>query len=105
MSQKSSVISRSYREAEESFYTTNEKILFADLQEGDFFGGRKMLEGDYPPIDGNLYLDDDVRINTKPIVIEPSKFTIIAETVEVELFILTKKHFSLLTDDMIVIST
>lgn len=105
LSQKSSVISRSYREAEESFYTTNEKILFADLQEGDFFGGRKMLEGDYPPIDGNLYLDDDVRINTKPIVIEPSKFTIIAETVEVELFILTKKHFSLLTDDMIVIST
>jgi CRP-like cAMP-binding protein/tetratricopeptide (TPR) repeat protein len=101
-SRRSSVMSKSYREPEETFYTTHEKILFSNLKEGDYFGGRKMLEGDYPPIEGRLYSDDENNTHLRTIVVEPSKFTIIAETVEVEMFILTKKHYSLLTDDMIV---
>jgi hypothetical protein len=62
-----------------------EKIVISDLKAKDFFGGRSLREGD---------LLKDMQ---QALVIDPSMFTIVANSAKVEVFILTKYHVDFLS--------
>ena len=61
-----------------------DRIPFASIQEMDFFGGRAILVGQY----GNTCENS------------PSKFSIVAQSSTVELFLITKYHLQFLTQEM-----
>ncbi len=62
-----------------------EQIVISDLKAKDFFGGRSLREGD---------LLKDMQ---QALVIDPSMFTIVANSAKVEVFILTKYHVDFLS--------
>ena len=63
-----------------------EKLAFASLKEFDYFGGRALLEGFYGQNVEN----------------QPSKFAVIAQNSNTELYLLTKYHLQFLTQEMVV---
>lgn len=75
-----------------------EKIEFYSLKEGDYFGARGLLEG-------HTDNDENKGQGYETIVAEPAKFSVIAESRDVKVFILRKKHFALLTENTMVTLT
>jgi CRP-like cAMP-binding protein len=61
-----------------------ERIGFANLKEFDFFGGRTILQG----------------FTHETTEIEPSKFSIVAQSSTVEIFLITRYHLQFLTQEM-----
>ena len=61
-----------------------ERIGFANLKEMDFFGGRTILQG----------------FTHETTEIEPSKFSIVAQSSTVEIFLITRYHLQFLTQEM-----
>lgn len=76
-----------------------ELILCKPLREGDCFGGRALLEG---IINMNKHDEDEKTVKFEFIQCTPAKFTVVAESSDVKVFILTRKHFPLLSEEIIV---
>lgn len=74
-----------------------DKILNRPLKEGEFFGGRSLIEG---AIDTDAHNENQV-VGFEVISANPAKFTVIAESAEVKVFILTRRHFPLLSEEII----
>ncbi|OMJ77574.1 hypothetical protein SteCoe_22822 [Stentor coeruleus] len=75
-----------------------ERILWKPLKEGDYFGGRVLVEG---LVDINKHIEGNNRAVFGFVESKPAKFTVIAESSEVKVFILTRRHFPLLTEELL----
>ena len=75
-----------------------DRILCYPLQEGEFFGGRALIEG---LLDTESHHEHQRAVQFEIISADPSKFTVVAESAEVKVFILTKKHFPLLSEEIL----
>jgi len=62
------------------------RMVHAKLARKDFFGGRALLRGE------PVKLDSEIRYTDCP----PSKFTVVANSAHVEIFIIKKSHLSFL---------
>lgn len=78
---------------------TKERILWQPLKEGDYFGGRSLVEG---LLDIHDHSESSRRVSFARLESSPAKFTVIAESSEVKMFILTKRHFPLLSEELLV---
>lgn len=80
-------------------YIRKDRILCKPLKESDYFGGRAL-------IDGTLDTSSDKAFKKQAhfalVEAKPAKFTVVAESTEVKIFILTKKHFPLLSEEIVV---
>ena len=74
-----------------------DKILNRPLKEGEFFGGRSLIEG---LLDTDRQSEHQVS-GFEVISANPAKFTVVAESAEVKVFILTRKHFPLLSEEIL----
>ena len=70
-----------------------EKIEFKMIQKGQYFGGRALLSGD-------TYYNTETN-KTETFEIEPTKFTVVAETAEVEVFCIKKEDIANLNEKVI----
>jgi CRP-like cAMP-binding protein len=75
-----------------------DRILCSPLKEGDFFGGRALIEG---LLDTNSHHEHQRAVSFELISADPAKFSVVAESAEVKVFILTKKHFPLLSEEIL----
>ncbi|CAG9310329.1 unnamed protein product [Blepharisma stoltei] len=74
-------------------YLYKDRILFAALQTNDFFGGRSLIEGEV------LHnTTTDYSIEAKKVSIEPSKFSVVAQSSSCEVFIITKNQAGYLNE-------
>lgn len=76
-----------------------ERILWKPLKEGDYFGGRVLIEG---LVDIHKHVEGNSRVTFGFVESKPAKFTVIAESSEVKVFILNRRHFPLLTEELLV---
>lgn len=77
----------------------NELILCKPLKETDYFGGRALIEG---LIDVSQS-ESHKKVSFEVFQAKPAKFTVVAESSEVLVFILTRVHFPLLSEEILVI--
>ena len=80
-------------------YVSKERILCKPLKESDYFGGRALLEG---LVDANRHDEGSQNVTFEFMVAKPAKFTVVAESMEVRIFIMNRRHFPLLSEEILV---